>query len=339
VEDFDRQKRVVRTVEVDLDHPGTAAKVIFSRNERDEYHNPGEPVSKVMANGRRGILQSGDEVYLAGQGATPDGDKPFLDRFNLATGKATRLFQSANGYETVAAVLNDDGTRLLTRRESPTDPPNYFIRSGPDAKAITHFTNPMPQTAGIRKQLVNYKRKDGVDLSFTLYLPADYKPGTRLPTLIWAYPYEFSDAATASQVTGHEAQSFTELNYHQLVTLHGYALLDNAAMPIVGDPDTVNNTYVEQLQMDAQAAIDKAVEMGVAERIGVFGHSYGAFMTANLLAHTKLFQAAVAESGAYNRTLTPSDSSPSGVLSGKRRMFTRRCRRSGLPIRFARQYC
>jgi dipeptidyl aminopeptidase/acylaminoacyl peptidase len=128
-----------------------------------------------------------------------------------------------------------------------------------------------------------------------------------LPTVMWAYPYEFSDADTAGQVTGHEAQSFPVLNYHQLVTLHGYALLDNASMPIVGDPDTVNNTYVEQIQMDAQAAIDKAVEMGIADRdrIGVYGHSYGAFMTANLLAHTKLFHAAVAESGAYNRTLTP----------------------------------
>ena len=162
----------------------------------------------------------------------------------------------------------------------------------------------MPQAAGITKQLVTYKRADGVPLSFTLYLPANYKPGTKLPTVMWAYPYEFSDADTAGQVTGHEAQAFPELNYHQLVTLHGYALLDNAAMPIIGDPDTVNNTYVEQIQMDAQAAIDKAVEMGVSDRdqIGVFGHSYGAFMTANLMAHTKLFHAAVAESGAYNRT-------------------------------------
>jgi dipeptidyl aminopeptidase/acylaminoacyl peptidase len=307
VEDFDRTKRVIRTVEIDLEKPGAEAKVIFSRNERDEYHNPGEPVLKVMPDGRRTILQAGEEIYLAGQGASPDGDQPFLDRFNLATGKADRLFQSKGGYEMVVAVLDDNGSRLLTRRESPTDPPNYFIRSKADLKALTHFTNPMPQTAGIKKELVTYKRADGVALSFTLYLPADYKAGTRLPTLIWAYPYEFSDADTAGQVTGHEAQAFTELNYHQLVTLHGYALLDNAAMPIVGDPDTVNNTYVEQLQMDAQAAIDKAVEMGVADRdrIGVFGHSYGAFMTANLLAHTKLFHAAVAESGAYNRTLTP----------------------------------
>ena len=250
----------------------------------------------------------GDEILMSGLGASPTGDHPFIDKLNLATGKSTRVYQSDNkGYEVVEAVLNDSGTKLLTRRESPTDPPNYYVRTGADLKPLTHFTNPVPQTLKIKKELVNYKRADGVPLSFTLYLPPDYKPGTRLPAVVWAYPYEFSDVDTASQVTGHAAQSYTELNYHQLFVLHGYALIDNAAMPIIGDPDTVNNTYVEQLTMDAQAAVDKAVEMGVVDRdkVGVFGHSYGAFMTANLLAHTNIFHAGVAESGAYNRTLTP----------------------------------
>jgi dipeptidyl aminopeptidase/acylaminoacyl peptidase len=307
VEDFNRQTRIIRTLEVDLNKPGAEARLIVSRNERDEYRNPGNPVLKTGPDGRRTVMQRGDELLLSGAGASPSGDQPFLDRFNLATGKAERLFQSKAGYESIVAVLDDSGTRLLTRRESPTDPPNYFIREGSTLKPLTRFTDPMPQAAGIQKQLVTYKRADGVPLSFTLYLPANYKQGTRLPTLMWAYPYEFSDTDTAGQVTGHEAQAFPALNYHQLVTLDGYALLDNASMPIVGDPDTVNNTYIEQIQMDAQAAIDKAVEMGIADRdrIGVFGHSYGAFMTANLIAHTKLFHAAVAESGAYNRTLTP----------------------------------
>jgi len=307
VEDNDRKTRVVRTLEIDFDKPGGEQRVLFSRNERDAYHDPGTPVAKVTTDGRRVAMQSGDEIYLAGQGASPSGEHPFLDRYNLATGKAERLFQAASWYESIVAVLDDKGMRLLTRRESPTDPPNYFVRAEADTTQLTHFADPMPQAAGIKKQLVNYKRADGVPLSFTLYLPADYKPGTKLPTVVWAYPYEFTDAATAGQVTGHEAQSFPELNYHQLVVLHGYALLDNAAMPIIGTPETVNNTYVDQLQMDAQAAVDKAVEMGIADRnrIGVFGHSYGAFMTANLLAHTTLFHAGVAESGAYNRTLTP----------------------------------
>lgn len=307
VEDYERKQRVVRTFEIDLERPSTEARVIFKRNERDEYHDPGNPLFKTTPDGRRTVVQSGDDIYLIGLGASPSGDHPFLDRYNLATGKAERLYQNKDGYEAIVAMLDDTGSRLLTRQESPTDPPNYFLREQGTAKPLTHYPNPMPQAAGIEKKLVTYKRADGVPLSFTLYLPPNYKPGQRLPTILWAYPYEYTDAATAGQVTGHAAQAFPELNYHQLVTLGGYALLDNAAMPIVGDADTVNNTYVEQLQMDAQAAIDQAVEMGVADRdrIGVFGHSYGAFMTANLLAHTNLFHAAVAESGAYNRTLTP----------------------------------
>jgi dipeptidyl aminopeptidase/acylaminoacyl peptidase len=307
VEDYERLSRVIRTMEVDLDKPGSESRVIFSRNERDAYRDPGAPVMKTAPDGRRMVVQTGDQILLTGLGASPVGDKPFVDRLDLGTGKSERLFQSEDGFEDVEAVLDDSGTRLLTRRESPTEPPNYFIRTGSTLKQLTHYTDPMPQASGVKKQLVTYKRADGVPLSFTLYLPPDYKPGTRLPAVLWAYPYEFSDADTAGQVTGHEAQSFTVLNYHQLFVLQGYALIDNAAMPIVGDPDTVNNTYVEQLQMDAQAAIDKAVDLGVVdrERVGVFGHSYGAFMTANLLAHTDLFRAGVAESGAYNRTLTP----------------------------------
>jgi dipeptidyl aminopeptidase/acylaminoacyl peptidase len=306
VEDFERTKRLVRTIEIDTEKNGEG-RVIFSRNERDAYKDPGTPVTKVQQNGHRGVIQQGEEIYLTGLGASPDGDKPFLDRFNLETGKSERLFQSSHGYESVEAMLDDRGERLLIRRESPTEPPNYFIRTGGEVKPLTDFPNPTPQTLGIKKQRVTYTRKDGVPLSFTLYLPPDYKEGTRLPALVWAYPYEFSDADTAGQITGHATDSFTELNYHQLFVLHGYALIDQAAMPIIGDPRTVNNTYIDQLLMDAQAAVDKAVEMGVADRdrIGVFGHSYGAFMTANLLAHSTLFHAGVAESGAYNRSLTP----------------------------------
>jgi dipeptidyl aminopeptidase/acylaminoacyl peptidase len=313
VDDYERVKRIVRTFEISLDQPGPGkpnndARLIFSLNERDAYHDPGNPILKTTPDGRRLVIQSGDEIYLEGEGASPTGDHPFLDRFNLATGKAQRLFQSdAGAYETIAAVLDDSGTRLLTRRESPADPPNYYVRTDSDVKPLTRFPDPTPQTAGIKKQLVTYKRADGVPLSFTLYLPANYKPGTKLPALVWAYPFEFSDADTAGQVTGHAPQAFSQLNYHQLFVLHGFALIDDAAMPIIGDAETVNNTYVDQLVMDAQAAVDKAVEMGVVDRdrVGIFGHSYGAFMTANLLAHSKLFRAAVAESGAYNRTLTP----------------------------------
>jgi dipeptidyl aminopeptidase/acylaminoacyl peptidase len=161
---------------------------------------------------------------------------------------------------------------------------------------------------GITKQLVTYKRADGVQLSFTLYLPANHKPGERLPTIVWAYPLEFNDAATAGQVTGSPYR-FTTINgiSHLFLVTQGYAVLDNATMPVVGDPETMNNTYVEQVVASAKAAVDKAVELGVTDRdrVGVGGHSYGAFMTANLLAHSDIFRAGVARSGAYNRTLTP----------------------------------
>src|SRR5258708_15568368 len=176
-------------------------------------------------------------------------------------------------------------------------------------KAITTFPDPTPQLRGIKKQLVTYDRGDGVICSFTLYLPPNYKEGTKLPTVVWAYPLEYSDAATASQVSG-STKRFTTIGgpSHLFFLLEGYVVLDNATMPVVGsDPDTVNNTYLEQIVSSAKAAIDKAASMGVTDpnRVGVGGHSYGAFMTANLLADSSLFKAGVARSGAYNRTLTP----------------------------------
>jgi dipeptidyl aminopeptidase/acylaminoacyl peptidase len=310
VTDFERDKRWTRTIEIGWNAPNQEGRVIFSRNIQDRYRDPGRPVTERLPNGQQAILHHGEDIYLTAEGASPSGDHPFLDRYNLATQKSERLFQSAKGsYETVVALLDDNGARLLTRREGPADYPNYYIRSGESLTPLTKTADPTPQVRGIRKQLVSYKREDGVPLSFTLYLPPNYKEGTRLPTLLWAYPLEYNDAGTAGQVSG-STDRFTQFGgagLHLLFLLHGYAVLDNAAMPVIGDPETVNNSYVQQIVMDAKAAIDKAVEMGVTDRdrVGVGGHSYGAFMTANLLAHSDLFHAGVAESGAYNRTLTP----------------------------------
>jgi len=310
VTDYDRNKRWARTIEIGWNTPNADGRVIFSRNVQDRYHDPGRPVMGRLPNGQPAILQHGDDIYLTAEGASPSGDHPFLDRYNLATQKSERLFQSGKGtYETVVAVLDDGGARLLTRREGPAEYPNYYIRAGESLTPLTKLADPTPQVRGIRKQIVSYKREDGVPLSFTLYLPPDYKDGTRLPTLLWAYPLEYNDADTAGQVSGSTDRftQFAGAALHLLFLLHGYAVLDNAAMPVIGDPETVNNTYVQQIVMDAKAAIDKAAEMGVTDRdrVGVGGHSYGAFMTANLLAHSDLFHAGVAESGAYNRTLTP----------------------------------
>ena len=308
--DFDRDRRWQRTFIFYLDKPDVPPKLLWSRNQQDRYNDPGTPVTRVVA-GQRAILQSGDYIYLTGNGSSPEGDRPFLDRLNLQTLKTERIFRSdADKYETVVTLLDDEAKQLITRRESPTEAPNYFVRTtaAATAKALTNFPDPTPQLRGIKKQLVTYKRADGVQCSFTLYLPPDYKQGTRLPTVVWAYPIEFNDADTAAQVTG-STQRATSIGgaSHLFFLLEGYAVLDNATMPIVGNPETVNNTYVEQITMSAKAAIDKATELGVTDpdRVGVGGHSYGAFMTANLLAHTDLFRAGIARSGAYNRTLTP----------------------------------
>jgi dipeptidyl aminopeptidase/acylaminoacyl peptidase len=278
---------------------------------RDRYNNPGQPVFRALKTGHRAVLQNGDSIFLEGEGASPEGDRPLLDRLDLKTLKKERLFRcDASSYETVLNLLADDGTRCITRRETPNDPPNSFVRTLPSGqpKALTSFPDPAPQLRGITKQLVTYKRDDGVQLSFTLYLPPGYKSGTRLPTVVWAYPLEYNDPTTAGQVTG-STQRFTSIlgPSHLFFLLEGYAILDNAAMPVVGDPETMNNTYVEQIVSSAKAAIDQAAQMGVTDpnRVGVGGHSYGAFMTANLLAHSRLFRAGIARSGAYNRTLTP----------------------------------
>lgn len=308
IEDYERMRRWQRTFVVNPDRPGSAPRTLFSRNVQDRYKDPGQFVMEHEA-----IQVSKGGLFLTGPGASPNGDHPFLDRMDLETGKPERLFQSEPGvYETFVAMLDDEGKKILTLRESAKENPNYFIRTlgpGGGLKAFTSYPNPTPQLMGITKQLVKYTRPDGVPLSFTLYLPAGYQAGTRLPTVVWAYPLEYNDADTAGQVSG-STDRFTTIAWPSLqllFALRGYAVLDGAAMPVVGNPETVNNTYLEQIVADAKAAIDKAVEMGVTDRsrVGVGGHSYGAFMTANLLAHSDLFKAGIARSGAYNRTLTP----------------------------------
>lgn len=310
VRENERKRRWNRTFVVNLADTGVAPRLAFSRSGQDRYRDQGTPVEIISPSGHRIVAQDGDFIFLTGLGATPKGARPFLDRYNFKTGETKRLFHSAEqGYERVVTLLKPDGSRFLTERESPIEPPNYFVRGeGLEARALTRFQDPTPQIRKIKKQLVTYQRPDGVKLSFTLYLPPDYIAGTRLPTVVWAYPREFVDAETAGQFGG-STERFTSLTgtSHLFLLLAGYAILDDASMPVVGPPDTVNDTYVEQIVASAKAAIDKAAEMGVTDpnRVGVGGHSYGAFMTANLLAHSDLFRAGVARSGAYNRTLTP----------------------------------
>lgn len=307
--EYERERRWVRTFLLRANDPASPPSEIWSRDTRDRYKDPGTPLTRMAPGGRRVLEQDGDSIYLSGTGSSPKGDRPFLDRFNLRTLRAERLFRcDETSYETVAGLLAADGSRFLTRRETPADPPNYFVRAGAELRSLTKFPDPAPQLRRIQKQLVTYTRPDGVQLSFTLYLPPGYRKGTRLPTVVWAYPLEYNDPDTAGQIAG-STQRFTSITgmSHLFYLLAGYAVLDSATMPVVGDPKTANNTYIEQIVASAKAAIDKAAEMGVTDpaRVGVGGHSYGAFMTANLLANSDLFRAGVARSGAYNRTLTP----------------------------------
>src|SRR2546425_1656614 len=310
ISENDRERKWRNTFLVSVDKSGEPRQV-WSLSTQERYNDPGSPVTRPTATGQRVVVQNGDSILLSGNGSSPLGDLPFFDRFNLRTLKSERIFRCEMGsYETFVALLSADGSRFMTRREAPADPPNYLIRtaSGDSPQMLTTFTDPAPILRKIKKQLVTYKRADGVDLSFELYLPPDYKEGTRLPTFIWAYPYEYNDAGTASQVSGSPWRFTTITGPSELfLVLQGYAVLDNVAMPVIGTPKQVNDTYIQQIVMDAKAAIDKAAAMGVTDpnRVGVGGHSYGGFMTANLLAHSNLFRAGIARSGAYNRTLTP----------------------------------
>jgi len=301
-------ERVARRTRTWVVSSAAAPRKVWDRKQQDAYTDPGTLVARRPGGP---IVQSGDAIYLAGTGATPQGDRPFLDRLDLKTLKSERVFKSEEEtYETVIAPLDDRATKLLTRYETPGDPPNYYVRdvASGTKKALTAFKDPAPQLKGVQKQFITYQRKDGVDLNGTLYLPPGYKAGTRIPVVMWAYPREFGDADSAGQVTGspYRFTTYTGASHLFLLT-QGYAIFDDPKMPIIGAGETANDTYVDQLAASAEAAVNKVVEMGVADRdrIGVGGHSYGAFMTANLLAHTDLFRAGIARSGAYNRTLTP----------------------------------
>jgi len=331
----ERMRRWLYAWLIDVDN-GTS-RVWFDQDESDRYNSPGWPVSSPLKNGRWVMRQEGNAVYFSGSGATRDGDRPFLDLRDMTTGEAERLFRSpADRYEQFSSFAGDN-EHFIMRSESPTDVPNYFMGTfgetieaaeGEAVRAhtrepITDFVDQAPELRQITKRIVRYEREDGVALNFTLCLPPGYEEGDGpLPTVVYAYPMEYGRASSAGQVRG-SAQRFLRFwgPTHMYFLLRGYAVLDNTAMPMVGDPETVYDTFVEQLVDDAEAAVAKAVELGVTdpERIGVIGHSHGGLMVANLLAHTDLFAAGIARSGSYNKT-----NQPFGFQSERRSLFEAR---------------
>lgn len=330
VSDYERDRHWRTTLLIETGKSKLANRTLWSYDSRDHANRPGSPLSVALPNGRHAVYQTDDSIFIAGEGGSTSGPRPFLDCLDLRSLKTQRLFQSAaDCYEEVVALVLEDDVRFITRRESSTDPPNYIIREIPKrsspacrpsgrsqlmparcvkAHSLIRFYDHSRWQSSIQKRLITYQRADGVQLSCVLYLPPDYQAGTRLPAVLWSYPHEFSDSHTAGQVTVCRDRFTTLRGASPLfLLLEGYAILHQAAMPIVGESCEVNNSYIEQITMNAKAAIDKVVEMGVVdrERVGVGGHSYGAAMAANLLAHSDLFRAGVALSGAYNRTLSP----------------------------------
>ncbi len=307
-------KRLDRRTLINPSKPGTQGQVIIDRSTTDSYNDPGRPMMEKNQYGLYNMKFDKDNIFMNSIGGSPEGNRPFLSKFNLKTQKQEIIFRSeAPYYERPIDILSSKGDKIITLRESENEPPNYFIRNlrKGSMEQITDFPHPQPGMMAVNKEVIKYQREDGVDLTAVLYTPAGYdktKDGP-LPVLMWAYPIEYKSKATAAQVRG-TPYSFTRVSSGSPLfwVLRGYAVMANTEFPIIGEGENQpNDRFREQLVMNAKAAIDAVVKLGVGDRnrVGVGGHSYGAFMTANLLAHSDLFAAGIARSGAYNRTLTP----------------------------------
>jgi dipeptidyl aminopeptidase/acylaminoacyl peptidase len=315
VHQFWWKTRRVRIDRFQPDFPENPIKVVFDYSSEDRYADPGRFINRPNPYGRPVLLmdREGRVLYLTGRGASPEGDRPFIDKYDLSTGKTSRLWRSAAPYyENFAAFVDTQNNVVLTSREGKKVQPNYFLRNlrTGKLKQVTFFKHPFPALKDVEKQIIRYMRPDGVELNGSLYLPVGYKKTDGpLPVLMWAYPQEFKSRAAAGQLSDSPYRFIRISPYSTLLWItQGYAVFDNPTMPIVGEgKQEPNDTYIEQLVANAQAAVDKLVAMGIADRkrVAIGGHSYGAFMTANLLAHSRIFAAGIARSGAYNRTLTP----------------------------------
>ena len=287
---------------------------ISDRNYQDRYSDPGNFVTKRNKYGRYTLDLVGDNAYLIGDGYSEKGQFPFIDEMNLKTKEITRLYQSNlnDKVENISSALDMKKGEILVRIESKNEYPNYYIRNIKKKIApipLTQFKNPFSSIQNVHKEVIKYKREDGLELSGTLYLPTNYEEGKKYPMIMWAYPREFKDKSSAGQSTSN-SNEFTYPWYGSPIywVTKGYVVLDDASFPIVGEGnEEPNDTFIKQLVSNAKAAIDAVDNLGYIDRskVAVGGHSYGAFMTANLLSHSNLFAAGIARSGAYNRTLTP----------------------------------
>lgn len=315
VNDYWWNTRMIKSSLINPSDLTQKAKTISERNYQDVYSDPGNPIMHLNEYGKNVLQIIDNHVYLLGAGYTEKGQFPFVDKFNLSSFETTRLYQSelTDKVESLRDAIDLKNGKILVQIQSPTDFPNYYIRdiNSGDLKQITSFKNPFESLVGIHKENIKYNREDGLELSGTLYLPADYDLDAKekLPMIVTAYPREFKDKSSASQSTNNPNE-FTYVYWGSMIywLTQGYAVLDDASFPIVGEGKTEpNDSFIKQLVSNGKAAIDAVDNMGYIDRkrVAVTGHSYGAFMVANLLSHSDDFAAGIARSGAYNRTLTP----------------------------------
>lgn len=288
--------------------------LLSDRSYQDIYSDPGDFVY-TKNNFNESVLDiKNNKAYLIGEGYSDAGKFPFIDEMNMKTQKTKRVYQSTltDKIESISSAINTEDGTFLIRLESKNEFPNYYIRNIKKQNSLTPLTtfeNPFKSIQNVKKEVISYKRDDGLDLSGTLYLPTDYEKGKKYPMILWAYPREYKDKSSAGQNTSN-SNEFTYPYYGSPIywVTRGYVVLDDAAFPIIGEgEEEPNDTFIKQLVANGKAAIDAVDALGYIdrERVAVGGHSYGAFMTANLLAHSNLFAAGIARSGAYNRTLTP----------------------------------
>ena len=308
--------RNLKTYLLSPSNPGKELTIIFDRNYQDIYSDPGNFETKENQYGRRVLAIENENLFLIGSGYTESGQFPFIDEFSLKTLKATRLYQSAftDKKEDIFSIEDFKNGVALVQIQSKNEYPNYYFRNYKDKNKLEQITfnkNPFESIKDVEKEVIKYKRDDGVELSGTLYLPLGYdkEKKEKLPLLIWAYPVEFKDKNSAGQST-QNPNEFTFPYYGSFVfwVTKGYVVLDDASFPIIGEGDKEpNDSFIEQLVADGRAAIDAVDKLGYIDRtkVAVGGHSYGAFMTANLLTHSDDFACGIARSGAYNRSLTP----------------------------------
>jgi dipeptidyl aminopeptidase/acylaminoacyl peptidase len=314
---------------VDLADPETTY-TLAEYDSDDFYANPG---SLLMAGGRvagggrgrgggggggGGIVQTsadGGSVFFAGTTYNEDpmveGPKNFLDRVEIRTGETERIFEAGNAgqRERIVSVLDVDEARFVVSRETPTEIAQSYLLAGGQWTQLTQNIDYTPDISGAPRQRFTVERPDGFRFLVNVTLPPGYTPGERLPAMFWFYPREYEDQESYDERgRTYDKNAFPNFGTRsmQYMVRMGYAVVEPDA-PIVGEAGRMNNNYEHDLRNNLAAVIDELDEREIIDRkrLGLGGHSYGAFGTVNAMVHTPFFKAGIAGDGNYNRTFTP----------------------------------